>query len=172
MATSEREIAQKTQEKFEFYVISLVFTLLALSIQTAKFGDLVVADTLELLGWLCLLISGIAGLWRLEYITVERLKKIQKEEFENKIFELRELQMKGVEEIFILETNSNQPIAQRIESFRTGVSVLGPVIDKLERANFWRYKTHRYLFVAALVCLIGSRSYSPLIHLVKTAYGC
>ena len=172
MATNEREIAHKTQEKFEFYVISLVFTLLALSIQTAKFGDLVIADTLELLGWLCLLISGIAGLWRLEYITVERLKKVQKDEFENKIFELRELQVKGVQEIHVLETNSNQSIAQRIESFQTGVSVLGPVIDKLERANFQKYKTHRYLFVAALVCLLSSRSYGPLTHLVKTAYGC
>ncbi len=172
MATDEREIAHKTQEKFEFYVISLVFTLLALSIQTAKFGGFVVADTLELLGWLCLLISGIAGLWRLEYIPVERLKKVQKEEFESKILELRELQMKGVNDIFVLETNSNQSIAQRIESFRTGVSVLGPVIDKLERSNFRKYKTHRYLFVAALVCLLGSRSYGPLTELVRTVYGC
>jgi len=169
MATNEREIAQKTQEKFEFYVISLVFTLLALSIQTAKFGDFVVADTLELLGWLCLLISGISGLWRLEYIPVERLKKIQKEEFESKMSELRELQMKGVNEVFVLETNSNQSIAQRVESFRAAVIVLGPVIEKLERSNFRKYKTHRYLFVA-LVCLLASRSYGAIMQLARTVY--
>jgi hypothetical protein len=172
MATDEREIAHKTQEKFEFYVVSLVFTLLALSIQTAKFGEFVVADTLELLGWLCLLISGIAGLWRLEYIPVERLKKIQKEEFESKIFELRELQMKGVNEVFVIETNSNQSIPQRVESFRTAVTVLGPVIEKLERSNFRKYNTHRYLFVASLVCLLASRSYAPLTQLARTVYGC
>ncbi|MBI4205628.1 MAG: hypothetical protein HY527_11435 [Betaproteobacteria bacterium] len=172
MATDEREIAHKTQEKFEFYVISLVFTLLALSIQTAKFGEFVIADSLELLGWLCLLISGIAGLWRLEYISIERLKKVQKDEFENKIFELRELQMKGVNEIFLLETNSNQAIPQRMESFRTALTVLGPVIEKLERSNFRKYKVHRYLFVASLACLLGSRSYGPLTQLARTVYGC
>ena len=172
MATIEREIAHKTQEKFEFYLISLVFTLLALSIQTAKFGEFAVADTLELLGWLCLLISGIAGLWRLEYIPVERLKKIQKDEFESKVFELRQLQMKGVNEVFVLETNSNESIPQRIESFRKAVTVLGPVIEKLEHSNFRKYNVHRYFFVVALACLLGSRSYAPITQFYRTIYGC
>lgn len=172
MTTNEREIAQKTQEKFEFYVISLVFTLLALSIQTAKFGEIVAADTLELLGWLFLLISGIAGLWRLEYIPVERLKMIQKDDFENKIFELQKLQMKGMNEVFILETNSNQPIPQRIESYQNAVDGLAPVLEKLERSNSRKYNTHRYLFIAGLVCLLGSRSYSPMMQLLRTIYCC
>lgn len=109
MGTSEREIAHNTQEKFEFYLISLVFTL-ALSIQTSKFGVFIFsADVMELLGWFSLLISGVAGLWRLEYIPVERLKLVQKNEFEDKILSLQELQLKG-EEIHFLETGGKQGI--------------------------------------------------------------
>jgi len=74
MSLSEREIAQQSQEKFEFYLVGLVFTLLALSIQTAKFGQSNLSDFFELSGWLSLAVSGLSGLWRLEYIPVIREK--------------------------------------------------------------------------------------------------
>ena len=70
MSDIDREIAQKTQEKFEFYVISLVFTLLALSIQTSKFGSSNIADASELSGWVSLLVSGLAGLWRMQFVPI------------------------------------------------------------------------------------------------------
>ncbi len=172
MSTNERELAHNTQEKFEFYILSLVFTLLALSIQTSKFGEFAVGDVFELLGWFCLLVSGIAGLWRLEFVPVERMKMVQKEEFENKIFELKQLQMKGVDQVFVLETNSNESIPDRIQSFQEAVDALGPLIKRLGRSNLRKYYVHRYLFVAALACLLVSRSYGPTTNLIHTVLGC
>lgn len=99
MAPSEREIAQQSQEKFEFYLIGLVFTLLVLSIQTAKFGQSNLSNFFELSGWVSLAVSGLFGLSRLEYIPVIRDKIATKYEFEEKLAELRELQLKGVEEV-------------------------------------------------------------------------
>ncbi len=171
MSTNEREVAHNTQEKFEFYILSLVFTLLALSIQTSKFGIFAMADTFELLGWLSLLVSGIAGLWRLEYVPVERIKMVQKGEFENKILELKELQMKGVNQIFVLETNSNQTIPDRIRNFQEAVDALDPLIENLERSNLRKYHIHRYLFVIGLVCLLVSRSYEPATNLARSVFG-
>lgn len=43
-----------------------MFTLLALSVQSASFGSSVVADICEIFAWLLLLIAGVAGLSRLE----------------------------------------------------------------------------------------------------------
>lgn len=171
MSANEREVAHSTQEKFEFYALSLVFTLLALSIQTAKFGAFAAADTSELLGWLSLLVSGIAGLWRLEYVPVERIKMVQKEEFESKILELKELQMKGVKQIFVLETNSDQAIPDRIRNFQEAVDALAPLIESLGRSNLRKYYVHRYLFVIGLVCLLVSRSFGPATNLVRSVLG-
>jgi hypothetical protein len=91
MSTQEYEIAQKQQDRFEFYLVSLVFTLLALSIQTSGFGESSVADIFELLGWVSLLTSGISGLWRMEFLPLERIRGTQKEEYENKVIEMEGL---------------------------------------------------------------------------------
>jgi NhaP-type Na+/H+ or K+/H+ antiporter len=64
---TDRESAQGVQEKFEFYFLSLIFTILALTIQTAKFGRSGAEDVLELSGWVCLLIAGVVGLWKMEW---------------------------------------------------------------------------------------------------------
>jgi NhaP-type Na+/H+ or K+/H+ antiporter len=62
--------ATDIQEKFELYLVSLTFTILALSIQTASFGKYPTADVVEILGWVVFLISGVTGLIRLQYVPV------------------------------------------------------------------------------------------------------
>jgi hypothetical protein len=59
-------IAQSSQQHFHQYVIPLTFTVLALSLQTSKFGLSLPADVSELLSWISLLVSGLIGLTRWE----------------------------------------------------------------------------------------------------------
>lgn len=160
MSESEHNIAQKTQEKFEFYIISLVFTLLALSIQTAKFGSSDTADMLELAGWFSLLVSGIAGLWRMEFIPVQRLKMAQRDNLINKINDFKEHQLiKGVKEVYNLQTDSSQPIEQQIKNYQDGIKTLDPLIKKLDRRNMVKYYVHRYLFVIGIFLLVVARGF-------------
>ncbi len=67
MTESNQEAAQRLQEKFSFYVIALTFTILGLAVQTAEFGISRISDSVELLGWIFLLTSGLTGLSRLEW---------------------------------------------------------------------------------------------------------
>lgn len=113
MSKSEMEIAHQTQEKFEFYLLSLVFTLLALSVQTAKFGDNIIPTIFELSGWLFLLISGLFGLWRIEYLSVERVKLVKLDELHDQINEVKRLMLRGQEEVHVLSTGENQPLEKR-----------------------------------------------------------
>ena len=165
MSNTEREIAQKTQEKFEFYVISLVFTLMALSIQTSKFGASTVADSFELIGWVLLLVSGFSGLWRIEYLSVERMKLTQKDEFQNQINYCNEIKLKGATEIYVLESERNQPIEERIKNLSKGIEALTPLIKKLERHNNIKYKTHRVTFLLGVISIIVARGYIPAINI-------
>jgi len=166
MASSEREVAQRSQEKFEFYLVGLIFTLLALSIQTAKFGQSNLLDICELSGWVSLVVSGLSGLWRLEYIPVIRDKIAIKDEFDEKLDELRELELKGVQELFVLETQSNQTIKDRLSDYKKGVAVLDPVITKLEKHGYVKYQIHRYTFVAGVSLLMLARAYIPMKQIV------
>jgi hypothetical protein len=63
------EVAEDYSSKFNFYIVALTFTLMGLSVQTAKFDSGSFGLGFELLGWLCLLSSGVIGLNRLSKFT-------------------------------------------------------------------------------------------------------
>jgi hypothetical protein len=139
-----------------------VFTLLALSIQTAKFGTSSIADIFELIGWVLLFISGISGLWRLEFLPVEREKLVMRDEYEyeyeNKIIKVQQLSQSGVNGVHVLEDNEAQIVASNIHQYENAVNALNPLIKKLETSNTRKYQVHRYLFVAALLCLLSTQN--------------
>lgn len=68
--SDDLDYSRQLQGKFEFYLLTLVFTILGLAIQTADFGASKIADILELLAWISLLASGLAGILRLEWLPV------------------------------------------------------------------------------------------------------
>jgi hypothetical protein len=69
MSDANLELAQRYQEKFAFYVIALTFTILGLAIQTASFDENTLSGALEIVAWFLLLISGLAGLYRIRPCT-------------------------------------------------------------------------------------------------------
>lgn len=62
------KLSRESSAKFEFYFIALVFTILGLSIQTSVLTEKFYQYIFELLSWAMLLISGLAGLSRLEWM--------------------------------------------------------------------------------------------------------
>ncbi len=163
---SEREIAVDAQEKFEFYLIGLVFTLLALSIQTAKFGQSSIGDFLELLGWIALLISGLAGLSRLEYIPEIREKYASQDEFEEELRKFQAQKAKGETTLFVVESQSQQPIESLIENRQIAEDNINESIKTLEAKNNTKYIVHKYAFVAGIFLVATARAYIPATNLL------
>lgn len=54
--------------KFAFFAVGLSFSLLALATQSAEFGKSALIDWVEFIGWILLLLSGLIGLVRLDFI--------------------------------------------------------------------------------------------------------
>ena len=71
----DMETGARVQERAQFYSLTLAFTLLALSVETAKFGGCKPQAALEIVGSLSLLVSGLMGLRRA--LNIPSLYKIE-----------------------------------------------------------------------------------------------
>lgn len=89
------EASRESFSKFIFYFTGLAFTLLGLSVQTAAFGTNVYGNVAELVGWLLLLISGLAGLGRLRRLPVVHHTTAQKEQIRATLDRLQDIEIGG-----------------------------------------------------------------------------
>ncbi|MHB1085087.1 MAG: hypothetical protein ACYCZA_09645 [Thiobacillus sp.] len=165
--SNERAIAQQSQEKFEFYLLSLVFTLLALAVQSATFGTNLPKNALELLAWMLFLISGLSGLYRLQWIPVARVSMADKRSLEDEVFKLKELQLQGQTELHVLDSGRRQPIPERINNRQIGIDALEPKIKKIEARVQAAYEIHKYAFVLGLISVACARGYEPALALIQ-----
>jgi hypothetical protein len=60
--------ATEIQIKFPLYFVGLVFTMLALAVQTTKIGTIPAVNVTELTSWCFLLASGVSGLLHIYYL--------------------------------------------------------------------------------------------------------
>jgi hypothetical protein len=151
------------QKKFEFYFVALVFTILGLSIQTSVFTNFACQYVFELLGWLLLLISGLAGLSRMEWIPAIQLTKNFKHQNlqDKKMYEdIKSRQARGF-------SGKQMPEAKLNLALNYVVKKIGEQDDKLkklEKKSDIKYHTHKWLFPAGLILIILSRA---IYHLHK-----
>jgi hypothetical protein len=164
--SNERAIAQQSQEKFEFYLLSLVFTLLALAVQSATFGASLPKNAFELLAWMLFLISGLSGLYRLQWIPVARVSMANKRSLENEV-KMKELQLQGQTELHVLDSGRSQPIPERINNRQIGIDALEPKIKKIEARVQAAYEIHKYAFVLGLISVACARGYDPALALIQ-----
>jgi hypothetical protein len=164
--TSDRAIAQQTQEKFQFYFLALTFTLLAATIQTSKFGRSTVEDILELGGWLGLLTSGLVGLWKMEWDAVIRVQLAKRDECSNAISSLQQQMQQGLQQVFVLETGQMQDVTARIANYQEAVNALNTQIKGLEKKDAIKYNVSKYAFLLGLVVLMASRSAAAIAELM------
>ena len=169
--SQERSIAQQGQEKFEFYLLSLVFTLLALAVQTAVFGAGYLKNAIELTGWIAFTISGVIGLYRLQWIPVARNVMADLRFLESEIFELQKLQLSGESELLIVGTNQRQQIEERIGHRQSGVDEIKPKLESLERKIRVCYVIHTWAFVFGLAFIIAARALDPIRAIVAHIRG-
>ena len=164
--TIETDFAMHAEQKFRFYFLSLIFTLLALSVQTAEFGRSILEDILELGGWVALLTSGLVALSTLEWDVVLRLQHVRKDELEQSRSQLRQAAAAGLAIIHVEKEGKDKPVEERLQDYDDALTSMEPVISKLETWGQLKYDIAKYSFVAGLVWMIGSRSAGAIAGLL------
>ncbi len=158
-------VAQKLQGQFRFYVVSLNFTLLAASVQTAKLGESRFEDVAEILAWVALLLAGLAALWYIEWEPLIRERLAHRSNYVQQLIEAKKAKLQGVDNIFVLETGENQSIETRISNLEKSRDTLTASADALQKKNYAKYAFARTAFIAGLVLLIVARSAAAMSDL-------
>ena len=161
MSDNERAIANQSQEKFQFYAVSLVFTILGLSIQTANFDGHIVARICELLSWLMLLISGLSGLSHLEWNPVIHVQMVRKDELE-----ATESQLQDIEQLKVLLNDTTVPISEPIEEHASYIKKLDDELTELDSKAEIKYSVFKWCFAIGITLLVVSRSIAPIFGIL------
>jgi hypothetical protein len=162
---SNLDVSIRIQEKFEFYFLSLTFIILGLSIQTSRFGSHAISDGLELLGWISLFISGMAGLSRMRWApSPYKIKHeiIRREQYRD---EAKRRESNG--EPYVIQGEKEIPIGNFIGDVSQGVKEVEDQLRTLETKNDLKYRLHVYGFTFGLLFLMGSRGYEPAVRFVS-----
>lgn len=165
--SSDVEYARKLQEKFELYLLGLIFTLLALAVQTAKFGADDIADVFEIGGWICLLASGLVGLSRIEWVPVTLQTHSELVKIKNELAQLQDAAAHGVEEVPVLDQAVPANVTALVADRTAAVVRVEARVKSLEAGIRRKYGVHKWSFVLGLVLLIAARSYAPVQALAK-----
>jgi hypothetical protein len=157
--------AKELEAKFQLYVISLIFTLLAASVQTAELGQSTVQDVTEILAWLCLLLSGLLALSYAEWSPVIHRHLGTKREFSTNLKEAIALRNGTPTSALITRTIANSMSDEAILRDGEFVKKLENKIGALSAQAQMKYNVAKYLFVAGLMLVVISRSAATVASL-------
>mgnify|MGYP001110690615 CR=1 FL=1 len=162
MSESNLEAAQRIQEKFQFYLVAVVFTILGLSIQTAKFGGSSLADVIELISWLFLLVSALTGMSYLEWSSVTHKIVYRKTDIQGSINRLREVAKEGHTQVYAKDTGKVYDIVDYYQNLESKKEVIEESLNDLEGSSQIKYKVMKYGFGLGLAFLVVARSIVPI----------
>ena len=163
---TESKIAIEYQQKFMFYLLGLTFTLLALSIQTASFGENNIPNIIEICGWISLLISGLFGLSRIEWTAVFYFLSSEKRGIKNQIETVKKISVRSTGYIRNLDSGEDIPIGDFVSKKADIQNLIEKRIDVLQSRMSFRYHLQRILFLLGILCLMVYRGYSPVIKIL------
>ena len=164
---SNIEYSRSLQEKYEYYLIALNFTILALSIQTAAFGGGKIETGLELAGWLALLLGGVVALLRLEAQPSAYRGYAEIQAQEDQLSELKDYQLKVTTEKIRLDLGDEPiQIKEAISHKEDWVLRNQPKVESLKAKIIAYYQVHKILFILGIFLIALSRGYRPFLSLL------
>ena len=162
LAKSDIEAGQRRQERYEYYLVALVFTTLAFSIQTATNTGVAIVSIFEITAWLSLFASGLFALSRMYYLPVIYAYSAEVNALSANIQDAKELEKQGHSEL-VNGNGETGTIHEYISNHKKAIDSRESKSKKIERKIKRFSVAHRILFVIGFSALIASRSYSHFV---------
>lgn len=166
-AKENQRVALEVQTKFEFWLLGLIFAVLALAVQTASFDGPGISRGCELLAWIDLLLAGLIAMSRLEWTPV--LYKLSSEQYRRRagLEEFEKMERQGAR-AYTEEASGTRRVnikQELIEPREGELARLGKSIEALEKKHARKYKLLRVLLILGFSLLLVARGYSPTVQL-------
>jgi hypothetical protein len=166
MNDSNYDVAVRLRERFDLYFLGLIFTILGLSIQTARFGTSPLTNAAEILGWAALLTSGLVGLSNLEEgPKIYRLFGLRDDQEAMRRAGLN-AEAEGGTHITILP-DKTLPISDYVARAQRGVEDVTRAIEPLQRIAKRRYRLMKMMFVIGIGLVFVARALGPLLGVLR-----
>ncbi|MBI3585366.1 MAG: hypothetical protein HY096_15625 [Nitrospinae bacterium] len=141
------EAAQDVHHKFEFYLLALTFTIAGFAIQTGKFSGNILGDFLEVSSWVILSISGVVGLWRIEYLPVAY-----------RTYTYIQVRKQNIEYYKDEEEHNDS-----VDALRQEVAEHEFKLKEIEDTNRKKYRWQKIFFVSGLAALLLARLITQIV---------
>lgn len=165
-STELAKFGYAAQQRFDFYLVALCFTVLGLAIQTAHFGGNSASDFFELLGWLSLLTAETAGISRLEWEPqVYQLMGLQAGQ-QSRLTSLRTARAKGTTVIHALDTGTDLSIDGVIVNDERDLGKIENRMKEIGRKSSVAYCIRSIGFLLGFGSLVVARALGPLMTLL------
>lgn len=168
VAQEGMKFARELQVKFELYFTGLIFTLLAASIQTGKFIDAPIQNGLELLGWIFLLVAGLASLSRLEWMPSnhETHARLQIAKETNRTW----LQAQRSGRPIVNEDHEPWNIDENITKQTAAIEEVSIFVEQATKRSSIKHTVRSIAFLGGLGCVIASRAFEPTMNIARLAH--
>lgn len=155
------KIAIELSQKYDFYFLALVFTVLALSVQTAEVINEYYQYFYEIGAWTLFSISGLAGLSRLEWLPNAYIHYSSSEIEKNNLKAVKNgniMNEKG-------ETWPSESLSKAENNLERQIKKREKEIGRIERSSLIKYRWHKWCFILGIFSLIISRAIFQLIKI-------
>lgn len=157
-------IAREISHKFEFYFLALVFTILGFSLQTASFTKNHFQYIFEIVALLSFLISGLAGLSRIEWLGVAFRHSGAIQDTQKRL----DIINQGLQGRPIVGTSgkpfTEEKLLKEKKDLDENISGHKKRGDKVDESISLKYMIHKICFILGIICLTISRI---LFHIQK-----
>lgn len=155
-------MAAELQMKFNFYLVGLTFGMLALSVQTAEFEAPLVARGAELVGWVLMLLSGLAGLMRLELLPHIHALGAHEDRAHHNAHELIVKRAGGTTTVMVTRESKDYRIEDLIQQAQADAEKIKAALAPFNKQAARQYTVQKAGLVLGVLALLVARGYEPL----------
>lgn len=166
-ARENQRLAHELQTKFEFWLIGLIFAVLALAVQTATFTGSKTGQLCELTAWVLLLVAGLIGVWRLEWAPSFYQLGSRRARHEAIMKKLQEIETTGHRSIYDAQSREFQDLSSLMKQVQENIKLVDKRMTPIQQKQLVRYRLMRALVIAGFALLLIARGHDPALNLVN-----